>query len=526
MFAAGLVGAMHGAELVAGRNQPQPSRIFPDDFDAAQRLYLAGDYKKCLAAVDDVLAAESSGAKWFQLKLKCLLVLGRYDDAVQTYNGAKKLYMENLALRRLGVEALRFCNATVEARALWNETVDLSRTFSRRYSGAEDMVLLGELALQNGVDPKTVLKQNFEPFAETDFEANMAIGRLGLEKGDFALAAEHFAKATELHPDDPDGFFGLAKAYEPSDSDKSNEALQTALRLNPHHIPSLLHVAEDRIDGELYDEATDLLERILQINPKQPRALAFRAVIAHLQNQPALEGSLRKQALSTWQGNPEVDYWIGKKLSQKYLFTEGAEYQRRALVYDANYLPAKIQLAQDLLRLGDELEGWKLADEVNAADGYNILAHNLVALRDSLAGYGVIRNDDFIVRMDAREAHIYGDEVLRLLGEAKSQVCAKYEMKISRPIMVEIFARQQDFAIRTFGMPGGAGFLGVCFGKVVTMNSPATQGSSPSNWESVLWHEFCHVVTLQKTNNKMPRWLSEGISVYEERRPIRLGDNR
>jgi len=32
----------------------------------------------------------------------------------------------------------------------------------------------------------------------------------------------------------------------------------------------------------------------------------------------------------------------------------------------------------------------------------------------------------------------------------------------------------------------------------------------------VLWHEFCHVVTLQKTNNKMPRWLSEGISVYEE----------
>jgi tetratricopeptide (TPR) repeat protein len=32
----------------------------------------------------------------------------------------------------------------------------------------------------------------------------------------------------------------------------------------------------------------------------------------------------------------------------------------------------------------------------------------------------------------------------------------------------------------------------------------------------VLWHEFCHVITLTKTHNKMPRWLSEGISVYEE----------
>ncbi len=106
---------------------------------------------------------------------------------------------------------------------------------------------------------------------------------------------------------------------------------------------------------------------------------------------------------------------------------------------------------------------------------------------------------------------------MSLLTRAKERLCEKYDVVIDGQVIVEIFPRQQDFAIRTFGLPGGAGFLGVCFGRVITANSPASQGSSPSNLESVLWHEFCHVVTLQKTRNRMPRWLSEGISVYEER---------
>src|SRR5262249_9818334 len=115
-----------------------------------------------------------------------------------------------------------------------------------------------------------------------------------------------------------------------------------------------------------------------------------------------------------------------------------------------------------------------------------------------------------------REAPIYGARVLQLLSTARSNLCAKYDFQIRRPTTVEIFPEQKDFAVRTFGMPGNAGYLGVCFGTVVTANSPSSQAAHPINWEAVLWHEFCHVVTLQMTRNKMPRWLSEGISVYEE----------
>jgi tetratricopeptide (TPR) repeat protein len=212
-----------------------------------------------------------------------------------------------------------------------------------------------------------------------------------------------------------------------------------------------------------------------------------------------------------------VDHLIGRKLSQKYRFAEGADYQRRALKLDPAYLPAKVQLCQDLLRLGDEQRGWKLAAEVYEADGYNVLAHNLVNLKERLDQFRTLEADGFVVRMEAREAAIYGTRVVNLLQRARQILCEKYDLQIEQPVVVEIFPRQEDFAIRTFGMPGGAGFLGVCFGRVITANSPASQGEHPSNWQSVLWHEFCHVVTLQKTRNKMPRWLSEGISVYEER---------
>jgi tetratricopeptide (TPR) repeat protein len=93
----------------------------------------------------------------------------------------------------------------------------------------------------------------------------------------------------------------------------------------------------------------------------------------------------------------------------------------------------------------------------------------------------------------------------------------KYGLTLREKTIVEIFPDQKDFAIRTFGLPGGSGYLGVCFGRVITANSPASRPGSPSSWEAILWHEFTHVVTLTMTKNRMPRWLSEGISVYEER---------
>ena len=68
------------------------------------------------------------------------------------------------------------------------------------------------------------------------------------------------------------------------------------------------------------------------------------------------------------------------------------------------------------------------------------------------------------------------------------------------------------------GLPGMLGALGACFGRVVTMDSPKARPPGTFNWAATLWHELAHVITLQMSGNRLPRWLSEGISTFEETR--------
>jgi tetratricopeptide (TPR) repeat protein len=53
---------------------------------------------------------------------------------------------------------------------------------------------------------------------------------------------------------------------------------------------------------------------------------------------------------------------------------------------------------------------------------------------------------------------------------------------------------------------------------VIAADSPSARPTGEFNWGSTLWHEYTHVITLQMTDYRIPRWFSEGLSVYEERR--------
>ncbi|MBI3468188.1 MAG: tetratricopeptide repeat protein [Planctomycetes bacterium] len=151
----------------------------------------------------------------------------------------------------------------------------------------------------------------------------LAAGELALEKHDDAIAAQSFEEGLKRFPDDPDMQFGLARAYANSDSKRTIESVQAVLRINPLHLSALLFLADHAIDSERYAEAEEVLGRVLDVDPWQPEAWAYRAVLAHLMGDRACEAEHRATALKFWPTNPAVDHLIGRKLSQNYRFTEG-----------------------------------------------------------------------------------------------------------------------------------------------------------------------------------------------------------
>jgi tetratricopeptide (TPR) repeat protein len=484
-------------------------------------LLRKGQAAEALAAAEAGLTEDAEDASWHRLKIESLLAAGKYNEAREAVKPALETNEYSITLLWAAREALRMGGQPQQAAEIPALVERLMATRDWDYrDDAAAIVIFGKVLLLKDTDPKQVLNKVYSVAQKIDKDARepyLARGDLALEKGDGALAAKAFREGLKIAPEDPDMHFGLARAFSTSDREEMAASLAKVLELNPHHIPALLLQADHLIDREDYDGASAQLDKVAEVNPHHPSMWALRAVIAHLRNDRSAENAARAASLKFWPGNPEPEYLYGRKLSQKYRFAEGAAAQRRALKSDPEYRPAKAQLASDLLRLGDDDEGWKLAAAVNDEDAYNVMVHNMMTLRDLMESkFATLENGDFTVRMDKTEAVIYGPRVLNLLSRARRTLGEKYGVEVKRPTIVEIFTQQKDFGVRTFGMPDNPGYLGVCFGRVVTANSPATN-SHPVNWEAVLWHEYCHTVTLQATQNKMPRWLSEGISVYEER---------
>ncbi|HWO01820.1 MAG TPA: tetratricopeptide repeat protein, partial [Blastocatellia bacterium] len=198
-------------------------------------------------------------------------------------------------------------------------------------------------------------------------------------------------------------------------------------------------------------------------------------------------------------------------------YADAVDFGNRAVALSPRLWSARTQLGIQLLRVGRITEGRAELERAFAGDPYNLWAKNTLDLLDSMKDFVETVRGPFLVKSAPAESDAFAVYAADLLEEANKKLTAKYRFTPRAPIQVEVFPNHEDFAVRSLGLPG-LGALGVCFGQVIAMDSPSARDKGEFNWGSTLWHEFTHVITLQITDHRIPRWFSEGLSVYEERR--------
>ena len=341
-----------------------------------------------------------------------------------------------------------------------------------------------------------------------NLEAHTLWADLFLEKYNAAEAGRGYRQALDINSRHVPALVGMARVG------GKEGLLQRALSINPNSVAALETYGQSLMKNGREEEAQAYLERALKLNPQSLKSLSILAAAAALEerDEDYLDYLARVEAFSP--GNAEFLGHIADSFGNRYRFDEAVSFARAAIKADPEYWQGYTLLGSNLVRLGEEEEG-KVNLEIGFEnDPFNVLTSNMLKVFDTLEDYLILRSEHFKVQMSERDAGILWPYLEPLLEESWTELTAKYGFEPEGPILIQVFENAEDFAVRSVGLPDIGPLVGICFGKVITLISPETL---TANWQEIVWHEFMHVITLQMTKNRMPRWLSEGISVWEER---------
>jgi len=510
-----LLGTQGQAQRRSDRENP-----YEKVSDVYRDHWKKGDLAKALEGVDNAIraSADSVPVYWLTDRAELYFEIGDVAQAIDEiewiqYRRPSPIYAWQLA------RYYRHSGRLVEFRELIEQAWQRASSYQRDDLETDEALALNAIAEVRGDNPRNIFQSILNGKMKTKEDRllrYLAAGELAIRKFDYALAASYFEKALAEDATDLPALGGLATCYWHSYDSRLEGVLDRISAINPHYPAAQALRVERALDANELNEAHAIIEKQLARNPID---LQFRGLLlATFFLQDNLPGmtAIELEILNYNPHASQVFRIAGRIASRHYRFEEGAAFQKKALEADPNDTLAKAFYAQDLLRLGQDELGREMLNQAFAADRFNVQVFNLLELLDKVENFSVISRGPFKLRMPKREVAIWGNDVLELLETSFKRYSEKYKVKPKTPVSVQIFDNHDDFMVRSVGLPGNAGHLGICFGQLITMDSPSARSPGGMNWRSVMLHEFIHVITLQKTKNRMERWLSEGISVYEQ----------
>ena len=494
--------------LVPALAVAQAPRRAPQGVGAVTAALLQGQYDEASALADKLDLKDPAVAA---LKAKALIARGKYADAetmlgpvvdrAPTSAAALELGLLLQTLGRPGATTVLTRVSTLAVTS--NDASDLARA-------ARALQALGRFQEAN------TAYRDAASLMPNDPAINSGWGELFLEKHNNSEALKSFQEALKADEKHTPAMSGLARSLAEDNPPQAIAIAKKMLEINPSAVDIHVLMAEEAADASQHADARASLEKAFAVNPSSLEAHALLAAITYVEDRPKdFEAEVTKTlAIAPRYG--EVYRAAGELAAHNYRFDEAVELTRRALALEPDNPRALADLGTHLLRTGDEAGARTALEASFKIDPYNVSTFNQLGMLDTVDKFETFRDGDLIVRLHKDEAAVLKEYAIDLAHKALETLSAKYKFKPKGPFLIEVFPKHDDFAVRTIGLPGMVGATGVCFGRVVALDSPRARPPGTYQWESTLWHELAHVITIQMSNQRVPRWLTEGVSVYEE----------
>ncbi|MEE8134645.1 MAG: tetratricopeptide repeat protein [Gemmatimonadales bacterium] len=533
------------------------------DVTSARLAYQTGEYSDAIRQYRRLVGRQPSNGEVVRGLVRALMVVGHYDDAIEVgfdapaeaaaYNplgealmargrwaDAEKAFQAALQdapdslTARLNLALLAQRRGELEeATRGFDHFIDVYNA-NRTQLTVEELVAVATAVKNLGRDNPNLFHDATRAYQEAltrdpDYmRAEVMLGQLFLEKYDGSEARASFDAVITRNPNDPAGLIGMAKALRFANEPGHVELAEQALEVNSAYVEAFVFLAMYRLEVQEREEAEELIDRALAIDPRSLEALSVLAALRFIENDDGAFDDVERRVLNL---NPRyADFYntVADAAVRGRLYEQAAGFAHEAIEIDPKSWRAYGLLGINQLRTSMMDSGRTNLEKGFEGDPFDVWTKNTLDLLDDLDEYTLIESDHFVFAIETPEAELLATYVTAVAEDAYDAFLAKYRYTPPQRIRVEIFPTRADFSVRTIGITG-MGALGVSFGPVIAMDAPAayvrigmTGDQAYFNWGSTLWHEIAHSFHLGMSNHRVPRWFTEGLAVYEERR-ARLG---
>ena len=436
-------------------------------------------------------AAEPAG---LLLRAQALSALGRFDEAVSAARGAGEA-----AGRGNSAES-----AAIAGRALSIEG-RLAQVEPGRYRAVLER--LGRVGSQ--ID-------------RTDWRCRLAEGLLLFERHNLGESVGALREALQRNPSSAECWYLLGRlAVRQFDFDGAERAAGTLDELAPGSSLAGLLRAEAALRRRDPELALAVLKDLIRQQPGNLDALALRAAAYALKFDDAAMRRALDDIDQICPGSALGYAEAGAQLALARQYDEAATILAEAIRRQPEWSRPQLELGLMEMQTGRDDRAHEALTAATARDPFDRSASFSLFLLDEMAKWKRFESPHFVVRCAPGIDEALAGVMLDDLEAMHSEVVARFGWEPPQKTIIDLCPDHEFLAVRITGMPW-IHAIGASTGPVIAIEPPR-EGAQRKHtglfdWLDVIRHEYTHTISLGRTRNRIPHWLTEAVAVDMEHR--------